>query len=250
MKILTKEQVLNRKFIQKTLKDYQKQIRGVDLFCGCGGFSLGFMQAGINVVCGVDIDYHALSTYWCNLCGPESIWINKQEPKRKINCDGAEVGSGWISHYPKVMPIKAVIQRDINDVTGDDILDAAGVDRVECVFGSPPCQSFSSLGNKRKSLGHPLDYLCFEFARVILELQPKVIAMENVPPFVKKRLPDGRFIIDVFTDILKNHDWELYYEIKYNRWWHETGIKPLRIERAQVSIDDLPAGVISVVDLR
>ncbi|HUT00612.1 MAG TPA: DNA cytosine methyltransferase [Candidatus Thermoplasmatota archaeon] len=259
MKFLTKDQVFDKRYIQKTLSDYQKNIRAVDLFCGCGGFSLGFIQAGINVVCGVDADYGALQTYWCNLCGPGSIWVNKNDPRKRkkkpiLKGDGIELdcsgpGSGWLAGHPEAKPVKALIQRDINDVTGDDILDAAGVDKVECVFGSPPCQSFSQMSSFKKTIGHPLDYLCFEFARIILELNPDCIAMENVPPFVKKKLWDGRRILDVFIDIIENHNWELYYEIKYNRWWHENNIKPMRIERIQISNDDLPEGIMSVVEV-
>lgn len=40
----------------------------IDLFCGCGGFSLGFINAGWNVVAALDASFDALHTYYHNLC--------------------------------------------------------------------------------------------------------------------------------------------------------------------------------------
>ena len=42
--------------------------KAMDLFCGCGGFSLGFLNAGYEVVAAVDNSTMALATYWHNLC--------------------------------------------------------------------------------------------------------------------------------------------------------------------------------------
>jgi DNA (cytosine-5)-methyltransferase 1 len=39
----------------------------IDLFCGCGGASLGFVQAGFNVLCGIDLGRDALETYQFNI---------------------------------------------------------------------------------------------------------------------------------------------------------------------------------------
>lgn len=41
----------------------------IDLFCGCGGASLGFIAAGMNVLCGIDLDDYALKTYQMNIGG-------------------------------------------------------------------------------------------------------------------------------------------------------------------------------------
>lgn len=35
----------------------------IDLFCGCGGLTTGLQQAGINVICGIDIWDTAIETY-------------------------------------------------------------------------------------------------------------------------------------------------------------------------------------------
>src|SRR5258708_1438914 len=51
----------------------------LDLFAGAGGFSLGFIQAGWNVVAALDYSADALTTYWYNLCNETSRWIGSQE---------------------------------------------------------------------------------------------------------------------------------------------------------------------------
>jgi len=56
--------------------------------------------------------------------------------------------------------------------------------------------------------------------------------------------------MDVLIKIIKDRDWGLYYEIKYNHWWWDSNVFPPKVERIQVSVDDLPEGVIDVIKLR
>jgi len=169
----------------------------IDLFCGCGGFSLGFIKAGYDVVCGVDIDYTALTTYYANLARPDAKWFGRLPPERFIK-------KYWNDGRPPLNPkiswkrtVRAVICKDVRKLSGDEILDFCGLDNVDVVIGSPPCTSFSKLNAKRKP-GDPEDYLVFEFARLVEELQPKVFVMENVPELTSKRLPSGAKVFNVF----------------------------------------------------
>lgn len=84
----------------------------IDLFCGCGGFSKGFEQAGFDVRLGIDIWQDAVTTY-----------------KAKF-------------------PSAATIVGDISTLTGDDLLAAAGMsaNEVDVIIGGPPCQGFSLSG--------------------------------------------------------------------------------------------------------
>ena len=183
----------------------------IDLFCGCGGSSLGCIQAGLNVVCGIDNDFDALNTYWCNLCGDDSKWIGDVPKKKRNRNQLANPGSGWIQHETDVTPVKVAICGDIRDYHGFDILRLCELDTVDCIIGSPPCGSFSKLG--KREIGDSRDLLPFEYLRVVLEIQPKCMSMENVPEFTKKKLPDGRKVVDCFIQILRNSDWDLYYSI-------------------------------------
>lgn len=88
----------------------------IDLFCGCGGFSKGFEQAGFNVRLGIDIWQDAVTTYKENF------------------------------------PNAATIVGDISGLTGEDLLSAAGItaDEVDVIIGGPPCQGFSLSGKRSR----------------------------------------------------------------------------------------------------
>jgi DNA (cytosine-5)-methyltransferase 1 len=186
----------------------------IDLFCGCGGFSLGFMQGGWNVVCGIDTDFDALNTYWCNLCGDDSIWVGDIPKKKRREHKLANPGNGWISNDENaqgVTPVHVAIHDNIRNYHGHDLLRLCELDTVDCIIGSPPCGSFSKQG--KREIGDPRDSLPFEYVRIVLEIDPKTLTMENVPEFTKKKLPDGRKVVDCFTKILRDKDWDLYYSI-------------------------------------
>ncbi len=126
----------------------------VDLFCGCGGGSMGFHTAGFRTVGAVEIDEDAAAAFALN------------------------VGV-------------APIVKDIRDVGGDDILAAAGLKRGELtlLFGCPPCQSFTVLrrGTKTTVQDEQRNTLVYEYLRLVQELHPRHIAFENVPGLVEGR---------------------------------------------------------------
>lgn len=106
--------------------------------------SLGFEQAGFDVVAAVDIDpVHAAA--------------------HKFN-----------------FPQCAVIPKSITDVTGREIRKAAGIGRkrVDVVFGGAPCQGFSLIGHR--ALDDPRNTLVREFVRIVRELDASYFVFENV----------------------------------------------------------------------
>ena len=113
----------------------------VDLFSGCGGFSLGAHRAGFDVVAAFDNDPVLASSYRYN--------------------------------FPKTR----MVFRDVADVSGDMIRAAAG-GNVGGVFGGPPCQGFSDIGLRRPE--DPRRQLLGHFFRIVRESQPTFFAMENV----------------------------------------------------------------------
>jgi len=116
----------------------------VDLFAGAGGMSLGFEQAGFDVVAAVEIDPVHAATHEFNF----------------PNC--------------------AVICASVSDVTGQAIRDAAklGDQKVDLVFGGPPCQGFSMMG--KRQLDDPRNSLLKDFVRISKELGASYIVLENV----------------------------------------------------------------------
>lgn len=126
----------------------------IDIFSGCGGVSCGLTLAGFKVKAAVEIEDKAVDTYLS---------------------------------YPslsKVNVLRGTEQGDICKIKGTDILAAAGIDKDDIYLfaGCPPCQNFSR--QNPKNVEKPIEErkkLLFEFLRVIEEVQPPFILMENVP---------------------------------------------------------------------
>lgn len=207
---------------------------GVDIFCGCGGFSLGAIQAGFTIVAAAEWDPASAVTYMSNLCrygkfGLHFVEQSDQErlnrylekayvksglidrdgelvKKRSLRLRGSEMaGSGWIRHQPaSVIGCTNFFFGDVTKLTGARILNTIGMDRgdVMCVFGGPPCQGFSTSG-KRK-IEDPRNNLVFEFIRLVLEIHPQTMCMENVPGIQTMTTPDGLPIIDAVCAALES----------------------------------------------
>lgn len=117
---------------------------GIDLFAGAGGMSLGFEQAGFDIVAAVEIDpIHAAV--------------------HKFN-----------------FPTCAVIPQSVTGLSGAKIRDKAGIGRrkVDVVFGGAPCQGFSMIG--QRALDDPRNSLVKDFVRIVDELEASYFVFENV----------------------------------------------------------------------
>lgn len=113
----------------------------VELFCGCGGFSLGAHAAGFDVAAAYDIDRTLTSS------------------------------------YPRNFPRTQLFHRDIGGLTGAEI--RAAVDgEIGGIFGGPPCQGFSDIGRRQKD--DPRRELLGHFFRIVSEVKPAFFVMENV----------------------------------------------------------------------
>lgn len=123
-------------------------IEVVDLFCGLGGLSYGLSQAGLKVRGGFDVD-------------PECEYPYKENV-------------GAIFH-----------KKDVAQVTAGDIAKLYGTGSVRLLAGCAPCQPFSSYSNGRTSKSDPKWPLLYQFARLIKEVRPEIVTMENVPNVVK-----------------------------------------------------------------
>lgn len=185
----------------------------IDIFCGCGGFSLGILQAGFEVVAAIDNEPTAIATYYTNLCDENTKLIGAiQKADRKYfgKPDGYRTHLGGREQIP---PVRALFLKDIFDISGWDMMEAARVEEIDLMVGSPPCQSFSKC-NTRKKKNDLRGFMLFEYGRLILEIHPKTFVMENVPQIADAELPDGRNLMKVFQEMIKDRDWDLYYEVQ------------------------------------
>jgi DNA (cytosine-5)-methyltransferase 1 len=121
----------------------------ISTFSGCGGSSTGYKQAGCEVVACVEWDAHAVECYSTN------------------------------------HPTTKVFHGDIHNVTGEMLLNATGLDvgELDLLDGSPPCQGFSTAG--KRVLDDPRNSLFKQQLRLIDELQPKHVVIENVSGMIK-----------------------------------------------------------------
>lgn len=122
----------------------------VDLFCGAGGFSLGFTQEEFNIIFAIDNQPSCIDTYVCN--------------------------------HPEV-PINNILCKNIEEALNDMkfILDDEDID---VVIGGPPCQGFS-IANRQKMIDDPRNKLYKQFVNSINLLSPKFFVMENVGGILK-----------------------------------------------------------------
>lgn len=207
-------------------RDYDAPI-AIDLFCGCGGFSLGMIDVGFQVVAAVEKDANAALTYLANLGAypldmnfvadeDEAKFTKLLEKIMQVNKEG-DIAQCFLSgqHRPSDRPgVEHFWLGDVRQLTGQQILDSIGVEvgKVDCVFGGPPCEGFSVAG-KRQVLD-PRNSLIFEFARMILEIQPKTFVMENVPGIVSMVTPEGVPVIDAFCRVIADGGFSTYDSLR------------------------------------
>lgn len=121
-----------------------ENLRAVDLFSGAGGLSLGFKNADIDILVANDFNKSACKTYRYNF--PETPCLKK----------------------------------NIRDVDAKDLIQKGDFDKedVDLIIGGPPCKGFS-MGGKRDP-NDPRNSLFKEYLKIVDDLEPSVIVMENV----------------------------------------------------------------------
>lgn len=139
-----------------------KPLNVIDLFCGCGGFSYGFRQAGFRILMGIDAWKDATVTYKHN------------------------------------MPEAATMTGNLEEIRSKEILAGLSVDAdaVDVIIGGPPCQGFSVSG--KRMIDDPRNRLYKSFVAIVEEIQPRMFVMENVPGLIK--LFHGRAKAQVIED--------------------------------------------------
>ncbi len=157
----------------------------LDLFCGAGGLALGFHWAGWQQIVANDIDPFSLMTYRKNLGGTVIQGnICDDDIFQKI----VDVSRGVLSKKPKCKKI---------------------------VIGGPPCQGFSTAGNRR-SMGDARNHLFIQYAAMLEQVKPDAFVFENVSgllnmekgevlSLVTQKLTDAGYEINI--SILKSEEY-------------------------------------------
>ncbi len=141
---------------------------GVSLFTGAGGLDIGMERAGF---------VPRFVTDWDDSC-LETLRLNK-EARIVVNAGDATFLQ------------EAEIRRaDVCELSGRTVANRIRR-RIDCVYGGPPCQSFSSSG-KMGSISDPRGLLVFEFCRFVTEARPRSFLLENVRGLVTARCSGGK----------------------------------------------------------
>lgn len=136
-----------------------RQLTCLDLFCGCGGFTLGMQRAGFRVLAAIDSNAEAVSTLRANLV---------QQP------------------HPGLLPVEHALECDLTSFPPQEVAALIGTDQVDVIVGGPPCQGFSTVRQRDgansgpRLKDDPRRHLYREFLRYVAFFQPKVFVMENV----------------------------------------------------------------------
>jgi len=148
-----------------------KGVACVDLFCGVGGLTHGLIAAGIPVVAGADLDPECKHPY-------------------ETNNPGA-------SFY----------RRDVAKLASSEVASWFGDASVRVLAGCAPCQPFSTYAQRYETKGTDRWGLLNHFARLVEELLPDLVTMENVPTVTKH---------DVFHDFvaaLEKQDYDVWHSV-------------------------------------
>jgi DNA (cytosine-5)-methyltransferase 1 len=140
------------------------EISAIDLFCGVGGLTHGLLRSGVTVHTGIDIDPECKYPYESN--------------------NGA-----------------AFLQRDIADLSAAELegFFAEGAHRL--LAGCAPCQPFSTYSRSGRSKKRTGEWqLVSSFGRLVADMQPELVTMENV-----SQLTDHE-VFDVFLEALKGYE--------------------------------------------
>lgn len=164
----------------------------IDAFAGCGGLSLGLMQAGLVGHFAIERDTFAFSTLKTNLLA-----------------DGASHRYIWPSWLPKepicIDELLSNYQEQLENIVGS----------VDVLVGGPPCQGFSAAG--RRQHDDPRNQLFDSYLKLVDIIKPKAVLIENVRGFtvdfnagdeiknfsqlLKARLSDGYMVYEQLLDL-------------------------------------------------
>jgi DNA (cytosine-5)-methyltransferase 1 len=150
--------------------DLTRAIVCVDLFCGAGGLTRGLINSGIRVTAGVDLDDACRYPY--------------------------ETNNGGKFH-----------SLDVGKLTSADLTAWFGDAKVRVLAGCAPCQPFSSYSQRYDTVGTERWSLLHQFARLVCEVKPEIVTMENVPTVTKHS------VFDDFVSTLKQQGYGVWFKV-------------------------------------
>lgn len=151
-----------------------KKVAVIDLFCGIGGLTHGFVKENFDVLAGIDNDISCKFAFEAN---------NKA----------------------------TFISKSVTEIEGEDLNEIFKDTEIKILIGCAPCQPFSSYTFKDKEkIDKEKWKLLYEFSRLIKESSPEIVSMENVAQLMNfKTAP----VFKDFVDDLREMGYHVHYEI-------------------------------------
>lgn len=146
------------------------KISCVDLFCGAGGLTHGMIRGGMKVVAGIDLDPACRFPY-------------------EENNEGA-----------------VFIEEDITEMKSRDIEKLFLPGSIRVLAGCAPCQPFSTYAQRYDTERDDKWALLYEFERLIKDIRPDVVTMENVPAIMNHR------VFERFIKTLEKLRYDVWYD--------------------------------------
>jgi DNA (cytosine-5)-methyltransferase 1 len=169
----------------------------VDLFCGAGGLTHGLRRAGVQVVAGIDLDPACKHPFEHNSGAPFYL-------------------------------------RDISTISGADLAAYYPQNAVRLLAGCAPCSPFSPFRHGEDTSKDSKWRLLGEFERLIAELQPELVTMENVPGLATKPIFDS--FVNQLTALHYNVAWGSLYCPRYRVPQHRRRLVLLASRISQIRL--------------
>lgn len=146
-------------------------MRFIDLFSGCGGLSLGLLNAGYTGLFAIEKNPDAFQSLKNNLINPSKYFTPS------FKWDTSEI------------PIRNHDIHKLLENKSEYLAQLGKQQAVDVVVGGPPCQGFSTAG--RRDPNDPRSQLVYDYLKVVNLVQPKFIIMENVKGITYKIKSDS-----------------------------------------------------------
>ena len=128
-----------------------EDISCIDLFCGAGGLTHGFIREGLPVIAGIDLDPACRYPYEKN---NDALFI----------------------------------ERDVRDMEASEVEPLFTPGTIRVLAGCAPCQPFSTYSQRYDTRSDHKWGLLYEFGRLAREIRPDIVTMENVPTVGRHRV--------------------------------------------------------------
>lgn len=159
-------------------------MRIVDLFSGAGGLTFGFYYKKVN-------NRFVKNPKW------HIVFANEWDQ---------QAAKAFSLNFPSV----TMINKDIKNLSEEEILKYMGQETVDLIIGGPPCQSYSTIGKRKYD---DKARLYEEYYRILSIVKPKMFLFENVKGMLSMKNTYGGLVIDDIRDKFESINYDISYKV-------------------------------------